>query len=159
MPKTIQKSALLLIAVLFIVTSGIAFAQCPKMEGKDKVPMHGEKTPGHMMIPDLTDSQKDKMETLRLDHMKAMQPMHNEIGEKEARLRTLQTADKVNMSEINALIEDIGRMRTEMMKLRAAHHQEVRSLLTDEQRVFFDARHPLHHGPREQHLPKHHDPH
>jgi len=158
MPKTIQKSGLLLIAAVFIVTSGIVYAQCPKTEDKDKMPMHGEKTPGHMMVPDLTDSQKDKMKTLHVDHMKAIQPLQNEIGEKQARLRTLQTADKVNMSEINTLIEDIGRTRTEMMKLRAAHHQEIRSLLTEEQRVIFDAHQPQKHGPREQHLPKRHDP-
>lgn len=159
MTKTIQKPALLLIAALFVVTSGITYAQCPKNKGKDKLPMHGEKTPGHMMIPDLTDSQKDKMKTLRFDHMKAIQPLQNEIGEKQARFRTLQTADKVDMSEINEVIEDIGSLRIRIMKLKAAHHQEIRSLLTQEQRVLFDAHQPQQHGSREQHLPKRHDPH
>lgn len=112
-----------------------------------------------MMIPDITDSQKEEMKSLHVDHMKMIQSLQNEIGEKQARLRTLQTADKVNMSEINRVIEDIGQIRTEMMKLKAAQYQEIRSLLTDEQRVFFDAHHPTHHGPREQHLPKHRDQH
>jgi Spy/CpxP family protein refolding chaperone len=157
MPKTIQKSTLLFIAALFAVTSGITYAQCPKNAGKDKMPMHGEKTPGHTMIPDLTDSQKDKMKTLHFDHMKALQPLQNEIGEKQARLRTLQTADKVNMSEINVVIEDIGSLRTKIMKMKAAHHQEIRSLLTEEQRVIFDAHQPRHYGPREQNFPLRHD--
>lgn len=158
MHKTMKKTIMLLIAASFVLSTGIAYAQCPKNEGKDKLPMHGEKTPGHMMIPDLTDSQKDKMETLRLDHMKAIQPLHNEIGEKQARLRTLQTADKVSMPEIDKVIEDIGQTRTEIMKLKAAHHQEIRSLLTDEQRVFFDAHKPQYHGPRENKYPKRRDP-
>ena len=113
---------------------------------------------GHI-IPDLTDSQKEKMKSLHVDHMQAIQPLQNEIGEMQARLRTLQTADKVNMSEIYEVIEDIGQIRNEMMKLQAAQHQEIRSLLTDEQRVFFDAHRPQHQGPHEQHLPKHRDPH
>jgi Spy/CpxP family protein refolding chaperone len=157
MSKTIQKSALLLIAALFIASSGTAYAQCPKNEAKDTMPMHGEKMQGHMMIPDLTDSQKDKMQTLHFEHMKAVQPLQNEMMEKQARLHTLQTADKVNMAEINKVIEDIGQIRTEIMKLRAAQHQKIRSLLTDEQRVFFDAHKPQHKGPREHHLPKHND--
>ena len=72
MPKTMQKPVLVLIAALFIVTSGAAYAQCPKTEENPRMPMHGEKMPGHMMIPDLTDSQKDKMKSLHADHMKAI---------------------------------------------------------------------------------------
>ena len=159
MPKTIGKSALLLSTMLFIAGSSIIHAQCPKTEGKDRMPVQGEKMEGrHMMIPDLTDSQKEQMKSMHLDHMKAIQPLENEIGEKQARLHTLQTADKPNMAEINALIEDIGNTRIEIMKKKAAHHQKIRSLLTDEQRVFFDTHHPLRHGPREKHLPKHRDP-
>ena len=158
MLKTIQKPILLLTAALFIVTSGVVYAQYPRTGENVRMPMHGDKMPGHM-IPDLTDSQKEEMKSLHADHMQAIQPLQNEIGEKQARLRTLQTADKVNMAEINKVIEDIGQIRTEMMKIRATKHQEIRSLLTDEQRVFFDAHQPRHHGRREQHFPKHRDPH
>lgn len=153
-----HRTALLLIAAFFIATSGTAYAQCPKNEGKDGIPMQDDMAPAHMMIPDLTDAQKDAMETLRLDHMKAVQPLHNEIAEKQARLRTLQTADKVNMVEVNRVIEDVGALHTRIMKLKAAHHQEIRSLLTDEQRVFFDAHGPRHQGPHGKDFPKRNDP-
>ena len=160
MLKTIQRPVLLLIAASVIVTSGIAYAQCPKNDRKDRMPVQREKMEGrHMMIPDLTDAQKEQMKSIHTEHMQAIQPLQNEIGEKQARLRTLQTADKVNMAEINKVIEDIGQIRTEMMKIRAAQHQELRSLLTNEQRVFFDAHRPQHKGPHEQHLPKHRDLH
>ena len=80
--------------------------------------------------------------------MKAMQPLRNQLGEKKARLRTLSTADKVNMTEVNKIIDDIGAMQTQLMKLKEQHRQEIRKLLNDEQRVMFDAHQPLHDGPR-----------
>lgn len=154
-----QKPIMLLIAALFVVSSGLAFAQYAKGDRDGKPAMHGEKSPRHKsMIPDLTDEQKEQMENLHVGHLKAVQPLQNEIGEKQARLRTLQTADKVNISEINKVIEDIGQLRIKIMKSKAAHHQEIRSLLTDEQRVFFDAHRPSHDGPGEHHGQPDHGP-
>ena len=80
--------------------------------------------------------------------MKAMQPLRNQLGEKKARLRTLTTADKVNMTEVNKVIDDIGAMQTQLMKLKEQRRQEIRKLLNDEQRVMFDAHHGSHDGPR-----------
>jgi Spy/CpxP family protein refolding chaperone len=154
-----NKSILLLIAALFVVSSGLVFAQIPKGDGEGKAPVHGEKFSGHgPMIPDLTDVQKEQMQNLHLELLKAMKPLQNEIREKEAHLQTLQVADKVNMSEINKVIENIGQLRTKIMKLNAAHHQEIRSLLTEEQRVFFDAHHPPHGRPGDHHDQPDHGP-
>ena len=54
----------------------------------------------------------------------------------------------VGSTSSNAIdpIEDIGKIKTEMMKLREQHRQDIRKLLTDEQRVFFDAHQPAHQG-------------
>lgn len=136
-----SKHTALPIVALLLVT-GIAFAQQPGM-GQG----HGEKmcSRGHRsMIRDLTEEQTEQMKELRVEHWKAVQPLRNQIGEKRARLRTLSTSDKVDMAGINRVIEDIGKMRTQMMKERARHRQDVRELLTEEQRVMFDAHQPLH---------------
>ena len=163
MSATKKKPILLLIAALFIISSGIAYAQGPGNDGnrEDRPPMHGEKGPGHgPMIPDLTDEQKEQIKDIHVESMEDMLALKNKIGEKTARLHTLQTAAKANMSEINKTIEEIGKLRTEMMKLKAASHQKIRSLLTDEQRVFFDVHHQPHdgpgghHGPPSQHGPR-----
>jgi len=42
------------------------------------------------------------------------------------------------MDSIYELIEEIGDMKTQMMKRQAALHQEVRKILADDQRIFFD---------------------
>ncbi len=139
------KYAVLPIVALLLAT-GIAYGQPPEM-GRGK----GEEmySRGHRaMIPDLTEAQKEKMKALRIEHMKIVQQLRNQLGEKEARLRTLSTSDKVDMSEINRVIEEMGAMRTQLMKSMAQHRQKIRELLTDEQRVIFDAHQPPHHdGP------------
>ncbi len=90
------------------------------------------------MIPDLTDEQREKIESLRTDMQKEMLPIKNELGEKRARLKTLSTAEKASMNDINRVIDEIGGLQTRMMKIRAAHHQKVRAELNEEQRLFFD---------------------
>lgn len=149
-----KKIVLPVAALLLVVTS--AFAQMPEMK-----PEHGEKEgccmgrgEHMMMIPGLTEQQLEQMKSIRTGHMKEMQSIRNQMDEKKARLRTLSTADKVDMAEINKVIDEIGRMQTQMMKSREQHRQDVRKMLTDEQRIFFDSRQPMHHeGPHQKTMP------
>lgn len=102
-----------------------------------------EKHVDHMQeVLNLSDEQKTQLEKLRLEHQKQMLPLRNELKEKEARLETLQTADKADMKAINAVIDEIGQIKTKMAKARAAHHQDIRNLLTEEQRIKFDMQTP-----------------
>ena len=91
-------------------------------------------------IPDLTEDQQSQIQTLRTAHWKEMQKFRNDLGEKSARLQTLQTAENVNMNEMNNLIEEMGTVRTKKQKKAMAHRMDVRNLLTDDQRVYFDSR-------------------
>jgi len=95
---------------------------------------------GRLNIPDLTDEQKEKIKSLRTANIKEMTNKRNTIEELKAKLKTLQTADKPNMNEINSKIDEISIIKTKMAKKRTAIQQNVRSLLTDEQRVIFDSR-------------------
>jgi len=89
-------------------------------------------------IPDITDSQKDQLKTLRTKMMKESLPIKNKLMEQKAHLNTLSSAENADMKAINKQIELIGNTKTEMMKVTANFRQEVRKVLTDEQRVFFD---------------------
>ncbi|MCB0505335.1 MAG: Spy/CpxP family protein refolding chaperone [Cyclobacteriaceae bacterium] len=93
----------------------------------------------YMMLPDLTDAQKDQMKDIHLKTMKQVQPLRNQLMEKRAHLKTLTTADKADIKAINGQIDDISKLEVSIEKIQAASHQEVRSLLTDEQRVVFDS--------------------
>ncbi|MEM6522183.1 MAG: periplasmic heavy metal sensor [Bacteroidota bacterium] len=89
-------------------------------------------------IPNLTEEQKEKIKGLRTENQNQVLPLRNTLGEKEARLKTLSTAEKADMKSINAMIEEIGELKTEIAKLRASTHQKVRAELNDEQRLFLD---------------------
>ncbi len=98
--------------------------------------------PGRQMrekIPNLTPEQEKKIGELRTAHMKEMNNFRNDMMIENAELNKLQTEDNPDISKIDAKIDEIGKMKTEMAKKRAAHRQEVRALLTPEQRVVFDA--------------------
>lgn len=94
---------------------------------------------GYMGIPNLTEDQKTKIGELRTKHMKEVQQLKNQVAENRAHYKTLMTADKPDMDAINKNIDELSKMRGEMMKKNAAHQQSIRALLNDEQRLFFDA--------------------
>lgn len=94
----------------------------------------------YMGIAGLTDDQKTQIEKLRTAHQKDMLALKNQIAENRAHYRTLMTADKPDMNAINKNIDEYASLRASMMKKQAAHRQDIRKLLTDEQRLAFDSR-------------------
>lgn len=129
------KSIILTTLVLGMSLHG--FAQ----QGRQNRPgpgQHGDIDRMFYRIPDMTDEQKEQIQTHRLENREAMLPIRNELNEKQARLRTLTTGDTPDVEAAVAVIEEIGALRTEQMKLQLEHRMAVRELLTDEQRVAFD---------------------
>ena len=88
----------------------------------------------------LDDKQREELKKMRTQQLKERVQTRNLLREKRAKLETLQTADKPDMKEINKVIDEIAAIQAQEMKTQAANRQKVRSLLTDEQRVLFDAR-------------------
>jgi Spy/CpxP family protein refolding chaperone len=124
--------AIILAGVLFLGSNqlmsqkGREIQNCPKGAGN------------HCNIPDLTEAQQKKIDELKLAHQKNMLQFKNQLNEKDARLQTLRTADKADMNEINKTIDEIGAIKTQIMKEKENHRQQVRSQLTDSQKVQFD---------------------
>jgi len=92
------------------------------------------------MLPDLTEEQQEQIKDLRVDQMEQMTQYRNNLMEKRVALRKFQTQENPDMDAINQTIEEMGEIRTEMHKARAENHQEIRKVLTEEQRALFDAR-------------------
>ena len=143
-----SKFMVLITALLILFGSGFAHHSRTYPEGMGKHPSHGKAGTRHMpMIPDSTEKQEEKIKKLRAEHLKVLLPLQNELAEKEAQLHTLSTAEKVDMKKIYRMIEEIGAIKIQMMKERATHHQDIRKLLTEKQRLVFDM-HPHHRGRR-----------
>ncbi len=127
-----MKNKNLIITALFVFMAAGIFAQ------PNNAPQTKKGQGAFMNIPDLTDAQQTQLKEMRTAHMKEMMPLKNELKEREAHLQTLQTADKPNMNEIYAEIDKIGALKTNLAKKHADFRQEVRKILTDDQRVYFD---------------------
>jgi Spy/CpxP family protein refolding chaperone len=125
----------------------MAFAQPGPGRGEGKRWMQDNDGPKgrYLNLPDLTDEQKEKISQFRTENMKVMLEKRNIVQEKMARLHTLQTAEKADMKAINSLIDEVSQIKADMAKQRAAHHQKIRSILSDEQRVIFDSRPQMGH--------------
>lgn len=90
-------------------------------------------------IPDLTEEQTAQIKDLRIQHLASMQENRAKAQVLQAELRQLEIADKADMNKINSKIDEISAVRNIMAKDRSKHKQEVRKLLTPEQRVIYDS--------------------
>ena len=140
--KTLKFNILFLMIATLLMSFGIdSNAQRPnKGQGQGQGMYKQNKMGMHCNIPDLTEDQQKKMAEMRVGQMKDMLMFKNSMAEKKARLNTLRTADKVDMNAINKTIDEMGVIRTQMMKKKEAHRQAVRKILTEEQRVIFDSK-------------------
>jgi len=136
--------AKILVLVVLMGMSVVMFAQ-PGEGGGQMRPYHGkngnigmQRSGGPMNGLNLTDAQKEAFKQSMLAVQKQLQPIRNELGEAEARQKTLTTVDKPDMAAVNKNIEKIGALKVEMAKIQVKHHIEMRAQLTDEQRLKFD---------------------
>ena len=87
----------------------------------------------------LDDAQREEIRKIRTEQLKERTQTRNLLNEKRAKLEVLQTANQPDMKEINKLIDEIAAVQAQEMKAQAAGRQKIRSLLTDEQRAYYDA--------------------
>ncbi len=90
------------------------------------------------VAPELTAEQSEKIAKLKLDHQKMMLEYSNFLAEKQAQLVILEKSEKPDMKKINSKIDEISDLQNKRMKATSEHKIQVRSILTDEQRVKMD---------------------
>lgn len=97
-----------------------------------------EKKQNQMEDLGITQDQMDKIKNIKTDCEKAIQPLRNELKERNAKLQTAQTAARPDMTAVYKMIDDMSAIKVNIEKKEAAMHQDVRKLLTDDQRVAYD---------------------
>ncbi len=134
-----MRTKYLKVAIITIVLSslliGVGLAEPPGKRGPQAE--KGERF--FNRIPDITDKQKEQIKEFKTDHMKEVLPLRNQIDEKQAQIKTLSTAGKVDMAKVNKTIEEIGKLKVTIAKKSAAHKQEIRNVLSEDQRIVFDS--------------------
>ncbi len=89
-------------------------------------------------VMNFTAEQQEQLKPLKIEQMKTMTQFRNELGEFKAKMKTLISADDVNLKDVDKLLDEMGEVKLSMAKSRLAHKQSVRAILTDEQKVMMD---------------------
>ena len=124
--KTKKNKRLIIALAGLLALSFTVYAQGPKAQKKGG-------------IPNLTEEQKAQIKDLRTPHMKDMLKYKAEINKLEAELKILEIADNPDEGKINSKIDEISAVKGKVAKTQSKHKRDVRSILTDEQKVYFDA--------------------
>lgn len=139
-----MKIKFLTLAILAIFAIGSLNAQNAE-RGKRDLEKKGEMMKRHDLRAErmdnfFTEEQQEQMKALRLETAKQIKPLRNQLNELEARQQTLTTAEKADMNAIYQNIDKISDVKADIQKIMAKQQQEIRSMLTEEQLLKFDAR-------------------
>ncbi len=111
----------------------------PVMEPDDEAEFMNEAAPMALAKLDLTAEQQKTMRTLRTQLRKEMIPLRGSLESKRIDLQEEMAAEKPNLNKINALVDDMTKMRAEMQKKQIAQRLKMREVLTPEQRKMLEA--------------------
>ncbi len=137
--KRVLLSGLTLIVLL---TAGSLFAQPPGMKGN----MSPAPNFRQGAVLGLSAEQQTKIDKLRLEHQKMTAPLRADVQSLQTAYRLMIIDPKISESKLKAQLSKISAKRQALALLRAKHQRQVRSLLTDEQKVKFDQRIISGHG-------------
>lgn len=139
-----KRKILGIVIIAIVLVSTAALAQRPETgrkfgnRGDTQMQRNREMNPRIQRTQFFTEEQQEAIKKIRLETAKEMKPLRNKLNEMEAHQKTLTTADKADMKAIYKNIEEIGKEKTEIAKVQAKQHQDVRKLLSEEQLLSFD---------------------
>jgi Spy/CpxP family protein refolding chaperone len=130
-----MKNTALTIAALALL-AGFALAQpgpgatVPRMGGR--MPMMEQTSKPE--LPAMTPEQLDKMDALRIAHLKEVLPLQTDLQIKEMELAALWRADKLDAKKIVAKVREISDARGKLELAKVNHRIDMYNLMTPEQR-------------------------
>uniref|UniRef100_A0A7V3E7S7 Periplasmic heavy metal sensor n=1 Tax=Ignavibacterium album TaxID=591197 RepID=A0A7V3E7S7_9BACT len=124
---------------LFVAISAIivfslftdVFAQMERMKMREKMHERME------VKLNLSESQKAKVDELRLNHQKKMIDLKANLEKKEVELKSLRNSEKLNRSDFLKLVKEISEIKNTMALERANHKMDIYELLDkDQQKIW-----------------------
>lgn len=95
---------------------------------------------GNCAFMQLSEEQQTQITDLRLGLTEKNLPLRNDLRVMRATMQGLRTGDKQSLKDISNLIDDMSGVQAQIRKNAAEHRLAVRALLTDDQKIMFDAR-------------------
>jgi len=129
----------------FILFSALTYAQGPSKGDNPGSDNRNIQRPAFDLvhqIPDLSDAQVKQIDELHVELMQETTPLRKQLMVKRAELEVLSTGESVDLNQINKKVDEISGLEGELMKKHEALRQDIRGLLNEKQRVFFDSRPP-----------------
>lgn len=95
---------------------------------------------GNCAYMQLSEDQLAQVTKLQLALTEKNLPLRNDLNVMRAEMQALRTGNNQNLKDISNLIDDMSATQAQISKNFTEHQLAVRSLLTDDQKVMFDAR-------------------
>ncbi|HDN85422.1 MAG TPA: periplasmic heavy metal sensor [Candidatus Aerophobetes bacterium] len=125
-----------LVVLLLLSSIGVAFAEGP--QGKKAFPQapRAYRTASYYSLVtnlNLSQDQIRKLRDLRLEYQKETLELRNTLRVKKLELQTLLASKDVNEEKANSIVDEIGKLRTNIWEKTIHYQLEMRKVLTQEQ--------------------------
>ena len=107
-----------------------------RLEQRRESIQNGESDP--IRILNLTDDQRKSFREINLNHLSVTKPLKKEMMKKKLEMQLEKMEDKIDVTTINKLIDEISDLEAEVRKTEFSRNLEIRSLLDDEQQIRLD---------------------
>lgn len=107
-----------------------------RLEQRRESIQNGESDP--IRILNLTDDQRKSFREINSNHLSVTKPLKKEMMKKKLEMQLEKLEDKIDVTTINKLIDEISDLEAEMRKTEFSRNLEIRSLLDDEQQIRLD---------------------
>jgi Spy/CpxP family protein refolding chaperone len=133
----VKRTAMAIAALALVV--GLALAQpgagCPMAQAGGNSPqMMKVQKIEQAAMPAMTAEQLDKIDALKVKHLKEVLPMQTDLQVKEMELGALWRADKLDAGKILAKVKEVNDARGKLELVRVNHQIDMYNLMTPEQR-------------------------
>lgn len=118
------------IAIIIPISGGSVFGQ--EHQRPERVNQQRIQSRMHAKIA-LTDDQKEQLSNLRTARSQEVRDLTNQLNEHKAHLKTLLDKAEVSPREVEKTVESIGKIQTDLMKIRVGQQIEMKKILSPEQ--------------------------
>ena len=91
-----------------------------------------------LILLNLTEEQRKLFKEINSKHLSAVKPIKKEMMKKKLEMQLEKMEDKIDISLVYKLIDDLSDLEAELRKSEFSRNLEIRSLLDDEQEMRFE---------------------
>lgn len=93
---------------------------------------------GRIADCEFSDELKDQFKAARLELMQQQQPLNNQLNELKAQYKTITYGKSIDLKKADENLDEQGVIQLKIAKLHSQHKMEIRSQLSDEEKIWFD---------------------